>query len=135
VENQATNIKWGYAMDTRKIAIEYRLAHWSEVMRERAESGLTIKAFCETAGFHENIYYYWQRKLRETACKGLLPGRVKSPGTSAVPDGWSVCEVSATPTDAAGTIKIEIGKCCINVAANTELSHLTSVCRALLTLC
>jgi hypothetical protein len=40
-------------------------------MRERNESGLTIKVFCEKAGFHENIYYYWQRKLREAACEQL----------------------------------------------------------------
>jgi transposase-like protein len=40
-------------------------------MRERTESGLTIKAYCEQAGFHENIYYYWQRKLREAASEEL----------------------------------------------------------------
>ena len=36
-------------------------------MRDRSESGLSVKAFCENAGFHENIYYYWQRKLRKAA--------------------------------------------------------------------
>ena len=56
-------------MNTREIAAEYRLSHWAQVMRERSESGLSIKAFCENAGFHENIYYYWQRKLRESACE------------------------------------------------------------------
>jgi hypothetical protein len=36
-------------------------------MREREESGLSIKAYCENAGFHENKYYYWQKKLRDAA--------------------------------------------------------------------
>ena len=45
-------------MNTREIATEYRLSHWAQVMRERIESGLSIKAFCENVGFHENIYYY-----------------------------------------------------------------------------
>jgi len=40
-------------------------------MRERKESGLSVRAFCENAGFHENIYYYWQKKLREAACSEL----------------------------------------------------------------
>lgn len=40
-------------------------------MRERSDSGLSIKAFCKNAGFHENVYYYWQRKLREAACEKL----------------------------------------------------------------
>lgn len=56
-------------MQTREIASEYRLAHWSQVMRERRESGLSIKAFCLASGFHRNVYYYWQRKLREAACR------------------------------------------------------------------
>lgn len=46
-------------MQTREIASEYRLAHWSQVMRERRESGLSIKAFCQASGFHPNVYYYW----------------------------------------------------------------------------
>jgi hypothetical protein len=58
-------------MDTRTIAAEYRLSHWAGIMREREESGLSIKAFCENAGFHENIYFYWQRKLREATCEEL----------------------------------------------------------------
>jgi len=54
-------------MDTRKVAAEYRLSHWAQLMRERKESGLSIKAYCENAGLHQNVYYYWQRKLREAA--------------------------------------------------------------------
>jgi transposase-like protein len=56
-------------MNTRKIAAEYRLSHWSQIIQARKESGMTIKAYCEKAGFHENIFFYWQRKLRETACE------------------------------------------------------------------
>ena len=56
-------------MNTREIAKEYRLSHWAQVVRERAESGLSIKAYCKRAGCHEAVYYYWQRKLREAACE------------------------------------------------------------------
>jgi transposase-like protein len=58
-------------MNTKEITKEYRLRHWAGIMRERKESGLSVKAFCEDAGFHENIYYYWQRKLREAKCEQL----------------------------------------------------------------
>jgi hypothetical protein len=40
-------------------------------MRDRKASGLSIKAYCENAGFHENVYYYWQKRLREAACEQL----------------------------------------------------------------
>lgn len=53
------------------MASEYRLAHWSRVVRERRESGLSIKAFCQASGIHPNVYYYWQRKLREAACRQI----------------------------------------------------------------
>lgn len=54
-------------MNTREIAAEYSLTHWAGITRERQESGLSIKAYCEREGIHENVYYYWQRKLREAA--------------------------------------------------------------------
>jgi len=63
-------------MNTRHIAEEYRLSRWAEILRERKESGLSVRAYCEHAGFHENKYYYWQKKLREAACEELI----RSPG-------------------------------------------------------
>jgi len=41
-------------------------------MRDRKASGLSIKAYCENAGFHENVYYYWQKRLREATCSQLM---------------------------------------------------------------
>lgn len=54
-------------MDTRKMASEYRFAYWTQVMRERSESGLNVKMFCANAGINPNTYFYWQKKLRESA--------------------------------------------------------------------
>lgn len=59
-------------MNTKDMTTNYRLAHWAQVMRERRESGLTVKAFCREAGFRENMYYYWQRRLREAACEQVV---------------------------------------------------------------
>ena len=58
-------------MNMRKYTNEYRLEHWAEVMREREESGLGIRAYCAREGFHENRYFYWQKKLRELASEEL----------------------------------------------------------------
>jgi len=40
-------------------------------MRERQDSGLSVRAYCASAGIHENSYFYWQKKLREAACEEL----------------------------------------------------------------
>jgi len=65
-------------MNTRQIAAEYRLSHWTGIVKDRQESGLSIKAYCERAGFHENIYFYWQRKLRAAACEQLAETKPRS---------------------------------------------------------
>jgi hypothetical protein len=32
---------------------------------------MTVKAYCERNRIHENIYYYWQKKIREALCEEL----------------------------------------------------------------
>ena len=54
-------------MNMREVAAEYRLGHWAGVMREQTESGMSIKKFCEMREIRENVYYYWQKKLREAS--------------------------------------------------------------------
>ena len=135
-------------MNTREIATEYRLSHWAVIMRERQESGLSIKAFCEATGFHQNVYYYWQRKLRESACQHLLSTTQEKSETaiapsglvgdsvscSPVPPGWAVCSIDDGESKEQ-TVTIEIGKCRINAAADTDSELLSKVCRVLMSLC
>ena len=41
------------------------------MLRERRESGLTVKDWCAEHGIPEHVYYYRSRKLRQTACDAL----------------------------------------------------------------
>jgi transposase-like protein len=120
-------------MNTREIAADYRLSHWAQIMRERKESGLSIKAFCENGGFHENIYYYWQRKLREATCEEI--GRIQNETVGLTPRGFTEVKLREywTPppsTDVRlGQICVEIGK--IRVTADSEypVNKLTDLLR------
>ena len=120
-------------MNTRNIAEEYRLSHWAGIMRERQESGLSIKAFCEAGGFHQNVYFYWQRKLRETSCQELQAINNKR-GKAIVPSGWAVCEEAEAEPKESG-VSIEIGKCRVKVGAEVCSEQLEKVCRVLMSLC
>ena len=62
-------------INTREIASDYRLSHWSGVINRQSESGLSIKNYCEREGFHENCFYYWRKKLREAACEQMLEAK------------------------------------------------------------
>ena len=55
--------------------------------KERNESGLTVKAFCEKHIISENSYFYWQRKVRETACETLAV--TKNGKANLVPYGFT----------------------------------------------
>jgi putative transposase len=123
-----------FVINTREIAEEYRLSHWAGIMRERLESGLSIKAFCRERGFHQNRYFYWQRKLREAACAELLPTVTGSGEMTKTPHGWAVCELEK-PTGAGNGITIEIGKSKVNANTETDLGLLASVCRMLTSIC
>ena len=58
-------------MDTRQVAHEVRRQQWALVMKERRESGLTIREYCRDHGIKEKTFYYWQRRLREAVCENL----------------------------------------------------------------
>ena len=124
-------------MKTREIATEYRLTHWAGILQERRASGKSIKEFCKTAGIRENIYYYWQRKLREAACEELTDRtkkEVTSCETSLVPNGWAVCKTGES-VDEGKPLVVEINGFRVHVEPDTAPDHLANVCRALKTIC
>ena len=120
-------------MNTNEIAVEYRLAHWAQIMRERQESGLSIKQYCKNAGFHPNIYFYWQRKLREAACRELVPAGQETRQLPDVPRGWMACVKAETK--APSPLTIEIGQYRVLIESNADAEQLAKVCRVLAAIC
>ena len=50
-----------------EIRRQVRLSQWSAMVREREESGLSVKAYCEQTGIAAKTYYYRLHRLRESA--------------------------------------------------------------------
>lgn len=124
-------------MNTRDIATEYRLSHWAGVLQERNVSGLSIKAYCERTGLRENVYFYWQRKLREAACEELAE-RVQNEASGSekglVPNGWTACK-TGDGDRIRKPLVLEVGGCLVHVEPETDLTLLAKVCRALTSPC
>ena len=114
-------------MNTRDIASEYRLAHWAQVTRERADKGLSVRAYCQENGIHENTYFYWQRKLREAACSGIQVAAAEK--KSLFPNGWALCVKGESPQ--AQGLTVEVGGCRLTVSEDTDPELLAKVCRTL----
>jgi hypothetical protein len=100
-------------MNTRAIAEEYRLTHWAQIVKERQESGLSIKSYCESAGFHENVYYYWQRKLREVAYRELSKVQNKTKSLQAIE--FAEIKLSEPPVLPSSTVDLQ-GRVQVDVA-------------------
>jgi hypothetical protein len=118
-------------VNTNEIAAEYRLSHWAQIMKERQDSGLTIRDYCKREGCHENRYFYWQRKLRQAVCTKFIPA-VATESANNQPPGWATLHLQNTPTTS--EITIEVGGCRIAVSHNTDTVLLAKICRALISL-
>jgi putative transposase len=115
-------------MDTREVAKEYRLTQWAKIIQTRAQSGQSIKDFCKSAGISRNSYFYWQRKLREGVCAGLVEKGSES-RNSIIPSGWA--QLSSEADCSESSVTIEISGCRITTTMGTDLGLLVNVCRAL----
>ncbi len=82
-------------MDSQKIATNYRLSQWAQVIKARLDSGQNVKDFCQTAGISKNSHFYWQINLRESACTGLAKTEESE---KIVPSGWMQMESKQTQT-------------------------------------
>ena len=128
-------------IDTRRITKEYRLRHWTQIMQERAESGLSIKGYCEREGIHQNVYHYWQRRLRATAimASNVNNSDVATPNeciSTSPPQGWALCNTSPKAiSETSGQVQIEIGKSRVTANTETNIDLLCEVCRMLVSLC
>ena len=122
-------------MNTREIAVEFRLGHWAQIMQNRAASGQSIRAYCKANGIGTNVYHYWQRKLREAAAEQMAA----EPNAGAqilVPSGWATVSAAeeATP-EQAGSLTLRVGGAEIEVQQGYDEALLASVIKTLSGVC
>lgn len=47
--------------------MQVRAASWTAMIKQRSDSGLTIKEWCAANGIQESVYYYRLNRLRKMA--------------------------------------------------------------------
>lgn len=52
-------------MSPKEAKHQLSLSQWSDTIRDRNNSGLTVKEYCKLNGVSRNAYYYWQRIIRQ----------------------------------------------------------------------
>ena len=101
--------------DVLAVRDEYRLREWAQIHRRCQESGLSNRAFCRQNGIAEKTFYYWLRKLRETAIE-------KQPQLVALDDEGS---------DADDRIHIRFGAAVLDLPSRTNAEAIAAVLQAL----
>ena len=114
-------------MDTQKVTTEYRLSKWAQIIQTRIDSGQNVEEYCQAAGITRNAYFYWQRKLRETACTELV--NAEDPKNIG-PGGWMQLN-SDQAHRVNESLDIEINGCHIAVTSGTDTELLKKVCLTL----
>jgi transposase-like protein len=129
-------------MNTKDIAAEYRMAHWAQIIRERVESGLSIRAFCKKAEIRENTYYYWQKKLREVACEQLSMVQINSTQTNLVRPGFaevklrdSLSQITHNEPELQGNLFMEISGVKMTADSAYPIGQIASLLRELMKQC
>ena len=52
-----------------KITHQVRAEHWTRILNECMNSGMSKTAWCRANGISEKQFFYWQRILRREACE------------------------------------------------------------------
>ena len=54
-----------------KVKKEVKLAQWTEMVKIRNESGLTVTDWCKQNGINLKTYYYRLKRLRQAVCNEI----------------------------------------------------------------
>jgi transposase-like protein len=101
-------------------------AVWRRAIRERADSGLSVRSWCHKHGLKESAFYWWRRELarRDTDRRPLVRRETEKQATSFVP--VHVTEGAARAAGPQLEIVLTDGRC-VRVTGPVNREMLTEV--------
>ena len=124
-------------MNEKEMTMEYRLAQWTTIIKERQMSGLNVKRYCEQAGVSETKYYYWLKKVRRVACDQLAKTQACEIKPMIIPQGFTEVKLLESaeqePNEEAIPVQIQIEVSGIKITTNSTypVESLVSMLREL----
>lgn len=122
-------------MASREMAYQYRLAGWAALTKERAELGMSIRAYCAMKGFAENTYFYWQRRLRDAACAQLETEQKKLPSAGFAQVALAPVSELPASSSQASQLQVQIHDIHMSVDSSYPPEKLAALLRELCTSC
>ena len=122
----------------KQIARQVRMTHWAQMMRERRDSGASVREWCSGKGINEKTYYYWQRRLREAACTELALQGAATGRSGQQTQSFTELRVAGLPAHSeriSGAVQIEVGEITIKADNTYAPEQLATLLRALTQTC
>lgn len=115
-------------MNTTKQLQQFKLDQWAGLCKEQAQSGLTVKQWCNQNGYTIHTYNYWKHRLKENYVESALHDIV-----SITPPDPGVLPVSRDSHDSGITnsISILLGNTTISLDVSTSDEMLCRIITAL----
>ena len=104
-----------------------RLAEWRNLIVQRANSGQSIRVWCEENGFTEQQYYYWLRCVRNEA----LSEHANMETCSLVKVDFSQGAVPVPSQPESRTIIIRYGTATVELPDNVAGNYIASILKGL----
>ena len=97
-------------------AMQVRAASWPAMVKQRNDSGLTIREWCAANGIQESVYYYRLNRLRKMA---LDVEETPAPASQniSVSERFAQLPVSSAP-DSTAAIRIRRGDTVVEVSSD-----------------
>jgi len=100
-----------------------KLAEWTRLIGQRAESGKTIKAWCEEQGIPRRAYYYWQNRVCEEMINNVSLSYACLPGIEPVDNSSSAAAMILPDTPSFAKIPLNSlmqTEACVTTALQTR---------------
>ena len=120
-----------------KITHQVRAEHWTRILNECMNSGMTKTAWCRANGISEKQFFYWQRILRREAFVASqnpsLSTVMETEQLSAVQQSVSFAEIKlpAVPSDASSVLHPDLvirkGKLVLEISNSTSAELLSRI--------
>ena len=120
-----------------KITHQVRAEHWTRILNECMNSGMSKTAWCKANGVSDKQFFYWQRILRREAYEAsqnpALPAVTETGQLSAVQQSVSFAEIKlpAVPSDATSVfhpdLVIRKGKLVLEISNSASAELLSQV--------
>lgn len=111
---------------------QLKFQHWSNLIAQYQESGMTLAAWCEQNNVCKKSYYYWLRKIRLAALENSpVPANDLPAGVPEEKLSFKKLEVASPVACMSTAVVIRLPQATIEVAQGTDLQTVEAVLLAL----